>query len=119
MSSGRRVSRVASRSLLDSFPFKGGEGVMGLFEEASDRVWCHFGLFGFRCRTGAIKDCDDDNKGNCVGEGKLKVLGAFGDSSESVGSRNGNGGFSCLFCVQFKLDFHFCASKKGQKLAII
>jgi hypothetical protein len=63
--------------------------------------------------VGAIKDCNDDDEGNCVVEGKLRVLGAFGDSFESVGIRDGNGGFGRLFRVQFKLDFHFHASKKG------
>ncbi len=92
---------------------------MGLFEEASDCVGRHFGLLGFRCRTGAVKDCNDDNESKCIGKGKLRALGAFGDLCKSVGSCNGNGGFGRLFHVQFELDFHFCASKKGQKLTII
>jgi hypothetical protein len=85
---------------------------MGLFEEASDCVGCHVGLLCFRCHVVAVKDCYDGNEGNRVGEGKLRVLGAFGDSSESVGSHDGNGGFGCLFRVQCELDFHFCASKR-------
>jgi hypothetical protein len=44
---------------------------------------------------GALKDCNDDNEGNCIGKGELRVLSAFRDSSKSVGSRNGNGGFPC------------------------
>ncbi len=68
---------------------------------------------------GGVKDCNDEDEGNCVGEGKLRVLGAFGDLSESVGSRNSNGGFGHLFRVQFEFDFYFRASKKGQKLTII
>ncbi len=92
---------------------------MGLFEEVSDCIGHHFGLLGFRHGTGAVKDCDDDNEGNCIGKGKLRVLGAFRDLPESVGSRNGNGGFGRLLCVQLKLDFHFHTSKKGQKLTII
>ncbi len=76
---------------------------MGLFEEASDCVGHHFGLLGFRCQTGAIKDCNDDNEGNSIGEGELRELGAFGDSSESVGSQDGNGGFGRLFRVNSNL----------------
>ncbi len=92
---------------------------MGLFEEVSDGFVHHVGLLCFRCRAGAVKYCNDGNEGNCVGKGKLRVFGAFGDSSESKGSCNGNGGFGRLFRVQFELDFHFCANKKGQKLTII
>jgi hypothetical protein len=69
--------------------------------------------------VGAIKDCNDGNEGNRVGEGKLRVIGALGDSSESIASRNCISGFGRLFCVQFKLDFHFRASGKGQKSTII
>jgi hypothetical protein len=72
---------------------------MGLFEEASDCVRHHVGLFCFRRQAGAVKDCNDGDEGNRVGKGKLRVLGAFGDSSKSIGSRNGKGGFGCLFRV--------------------
>ncbi len=92
---------------------------MGIFEEASDCVGRHVGLLCFRGRVGAVKDCNDGDEGNCIGGGKLRVLGAFGDLSMSVGSRDGNGGFGRLFRVKFKLDFHFLASKKGRKLTII
>jgi hypothetical protein len=62
----------------------------------------------------AVKNWDDDNEGNCIGKGKLRILGAFGDLPESIGigSHNGNGGFGRLFRVQF-------ASKKGWKLMTI
>jgi hypothetical protein len=80
-------------------PFAGGKGIMGLFEEASDHVGHHVGLLCFRCWVGAIKDCNDGNEGNRIGKCELRVLGAFGDSSESVGSCNGNGGFGRLFRV--------------------
>jgi hypothetical protein len=69
--------------------------------------------------VGAVKDCNDGDEGSCIGKGKLRALSAFGDSSESVGFSNGKGGFGCLFRVQFELDFHFRASKKGWKLTII
>jgi hypothetical protein len=85
---------------------------MGLFEEASDCVGHHVGLLYFRCQAGAVKDCNDGDECNCVGEGKFRVFGAFGDLSESIGSRDGNSGFGCLFRIQFKLDFHFHMSKR-------
>ncbi len=50
---------------------------MGLFEEASDCVGHHIGLLCFRCRAGAVKDCNNGNEGNRVGEGDLGVFGAF------------------------------------------
>jgi hypothetical protein len=50
---------------------------MGLFEEASDRVGRHVGLLCFRRQVGAVKDYNDGNEGNCIGEGKLRVIGAF------------------------------------------
>ncbi len=76
-------------------PFKRGEGVRGLFEEAGDSVRRHVTMrlakkllrsrfLGYRQ---AVENCDDDDHSDCVGEGKLRVLGAFGDSAESVGSR--------------------------------
>ena len=59
-------------------------------------------------RAGAVENRDDDDQSNCVGKGKLRVLGAFGDSSKSVGSRDcdcssGSGG---LVSIKFELDFH-------------
>jgi hypothetical protein len=36
-------------------PFEGGEGVIGLFKEASDCVQRHVGLRCFSCRAGAIR----------------------------------------------------------------
>jgi hypothetical protein len=92
---------------------------MGLFEEASDCFGRHVGLLCFRRRAGVVKDCNDGNEGNRVGKGTLTILGALGDLSDSVGSCNGNGGFGRLFRVQFELDFHIRASKKGWKLTII
>ncbi len=86
---------------------------MGLFEEANDCVGHHLSGLCFRRRVGAVMDCNDGNEGNCVGKGKLRVLGAFGDSSKSVGSRDGNGGFGHLFRFQFSM------GKKGLKLTII
>jgi hypothetical protein len=50
---------------------------MGLFEEASDHVGSHVGLLCFRCRAVAVKDCNDGNEGNCIGEGNLRVFGDF------------------------------------------
>jgi hypothetical protein len=99
-------------------PFKGGRGVMSLFEEVGDCVRYHFGclsvLLGFRSQLGAVEDCNDDIGFNCISKGKLRLLDAFRDLSESVGSRNGNSGFGCLFRVQFKLDSISTRVKKGQ-----
>jgi hypothetical protein len=98
---GGRVSLIASRSLSVGFPLSGGGGVVRLFEETVVFVGVHF-LVGNCCRelltnkgsiflgkkswVGAVKGCNDDDQSNSVGKGKLRVLGAFGDSSESVGS---------------------------------
>ncbi len=49
---------------------------MHLFEEASDHVEHHVGLLCLKRRTGAVKDCNDGNEGNCIGKSKLRVLGA-------------------------------------------
>ena len=37
-------------------------------------------------RTGAVENRDDDDQSDCVGKGELRILGAFRDSSESIGS---------------------------------
>jgi hypothetical protein len=74
---------------------------MSLFEEASDRIR-HDGLLCFRRWVRAVKDCNDGNEGNGIGKGKSRLLGAFGDSSRSIGSHNGNGGFGHLLRVQAK-----------------
>ena len=39
-------------------------------------------------RAGAVENRNDDDQSDSVGEGELRGLGAFGDSSESVGSRD-------------------------------
>jgi hypothetical protein len=54
-----------------------------------------------------------------IGEGELRALGSFGDLFKSVGNCNGNNGIGLFFCVQFKLDFRFCASKKGWESTLI
>jgi hypothetical protein len=54
---------------------------MGLFEEGSNCIGHHVGFLCFRRRAGGIKDCNYGDEGNPVGKGKLRVLGAFGDSS--------------------------------------
>jgi hypothetical protein len=59
--------------IIGRLPFKGGERVMGLFEEASDCVGHHVGLLCFRHWVGAVKDCNDGNEGNCVGKGQYLV----------------------------------------------
>ena len=55
---------------------------------------------------GAVENRNDDYPSGCVGEGELRVLGAFGDSSESVGSRDCNCSSGGLVGIKFELDFH-------------
>ena len=57
-------------------------------------------------RTGAVENRDDDDQSDCVGEGELRVLGAFGDSSESVGSCDCDCSSGGLVGIKFELDFH-------------
>ncbi len=109
---------------------QGGEGVVGLFEEAGDCISVHDGWellsllvnkgsisLGKWCRMVAVEDCDDDDQGNRVGKGKLRVLGAFRKVSECIGSCNGNGGSGSLIGVKFKLDFHCRREQGGPKAA--
>ncbi len=124
MIKGRRVSLMAIRSLLVGFPPRGGEGVVGLFEEAGDCGSIHDGWellrllanegsisLGKRCRTVSVEDCDDDDQGDRVGQGELRVLGAFRSMSECVGSRDGNSGSGSLISIKFELDFHCCGEQ--------
>ena len=57
-------------------------------------------------RPGAVENRDDDDQSDCIGKGELKVLGAFGDSLESVGSRDCNCSSGGLVGIKFELDFH-------------
>jgi hypothetical protein len=103
-----------------------GEGVIGLFEEADDYVSVHDGWefmsllanegsisHGKRCRAVAVDDCDDDDQGNGVSKVKLRVLGAFRNASECIGSRDGNYGSGSLIGIKFELDFH-CRREQGR-----
>jgi hypothetical protein len=59
-----------------------------------------------RRQTGAVEDCNDDDQCDGIDKDKLRVLGAFGDSAESVGSRDcdcSSGGF---VGIKLELDFH-------------
>ncbi len=67
------------------------------------------------CRTVAVEDCDDDDQGNRVGKGKLRVLGAFRNASECVRSCDGSGGSGSLIGVKYKLDFHCHGEQRGLK----
>ncbi len=111
-------------------PLEGGEGVVGLFEEAGDCVSVHDGWqllsllansgsisLGKRCRAVAVEDCHDDDQGNGVGKGNLRVLGAFRNASECKGSRDCNGCSGSLIAIKFKLDFYCCGEKGGPKAA--
>ncbi len=119
---------VEFRGIPNGFPnqaFKGGEGVVGLFEEVGDCISVHDGWellsllanegsisLGKRCRTVAVEDCDDDHQGNRVGKGNLRVLCAFRNVSECIGSRDGNGGSGSFVGSKFELDFH-CRREQG------
>jgi hypothetical protein len=65
----------------------------------------------------AVEDWDDDDQGNGVGKDKLRVLGAFRNASECVGSRNRDGGSDSLIGIKFKLDFHCRGEQGGPKAA--
>jgi hypothetical protein len=72
-------------------------------------------LLGKRSGMVAVKDHDDDNQSNGVGKGKLRVLGAFKNSSESVESRDGDRGSGSLIGIKFELDFHCREQQYGPK----
>ncbi len=55
---------------------------------------------------GAVEYCNDDDQGNSVGSSKLGVLGAFGDTAESVRGCDGNSGFRSFIGIKLELDFH-------------
>ncbi len=75
-------------------------------------------FLGKRSRMVAVKDHDDDNQSNGVGKGKLRVLGAFRNPSECVGSHDGNGGSGSLIGIKFKLDFHNHEQQGGPKAVV-
>ena len=54
----------------------------------------------------AVENHDEDDQSDCIGEGELRVLGAFGDKSESVGSRDCDCSSSSFVCIKFELDLH-------------
>ncbi len=70
-------------------------------------------FLGKRRRLVAVEDCNDDDQSNDIGKGKLRVCGAFGNPSECVGSRNGDGGSGSLISIKFELDFH-CHERQGR-----
>jgi len=95
-------------------PFEGGGGVRGLFEEVGDCVRRHVAMrlekkflrsrfLGYRW---AVENRNDDDQSNCVGEGKLRVLGAFGSKTDSVGSRDRDCSSRSFVCIKFELDLH-------------
>jgi hypothetical protein len=111
-------------------PFNGGEGIVGLFEKMGDCVsvhddWEFLSLLanegsislGKKCRTVAVEDCNDDDQGNGVDKGELRVLGAFRNASECVGSRDCNCGSGSLIGIKLDLYFHCCREQGGPKVA--
>ncbi len=110
-------------------PFKGGGGVVGLSKEAGDCVSVHDGWellsllmkdgsisLGKRCRTVPVEDRNDDDQGNGVGEGKLRVLGAFRNASKCVGSHDHDCGSGSLIGIKFELDFHCRGEQEGPEV---
>jgi hypothetical protein len=69
-------------------------------------------FLGKRYRMVAAEDCNDDDQSNRVGKGELRVLGAFRNPFECIGSRNGDGGSGSLIGIKFKLDFR-CSEEEG------
>jgi hypothetical protein len=72
---------------------------------------------GKRCRTVTVEDPDDDDQGDGVGKGKLRVIGAFRNASEFVGSRDHDGGSGSLIGIKFELDFYCRREQGGPKAA--
>ncbi len=68
-------------------------------------------------RVGAVENRDDDDQSDCVGKGELGVLGAFGDSSESAGSRDCDCSSGGVVGIKFELDFHCREREDGPGLA--
>ena len=111
---------LSVREYASSYFVKRGKGVVCLFEEAGDGVRRHVEMkledklpsssfLGYsNSRAGAVENRDDDDQSDCVGKGKLRVLGAFGDSSKSVGSHDCDcsSGSGSLVGIKFELDFH-------------
>ncbi len=71
-------------------------------------------FLGRRCRTVAVEDCDDDDKSNGVGKGKLCLQKPV----RGIGSHDGNGGSGSLIGIKFKLDFHCRKEQGGPKAAV-
>ncbi len=74
-------------------------------------------FLGKKSWTSAVEDRDDDDRSDSIGKGKLRVLSAFRDSSQSVGSHDGNGGSSGLINIKFELDFHCREQQNGPETA--
>ncbi len=57
-------------------------------------------------QAGAVENCDDDDECKWVGSGKLGELGAWRDTAESMGGRDGDGSSGSFFGVNVKFDFN-------------
>ncbi len=69
-------------------------------------------------QEGGGEDYNDDDHGDGVGKGKLRVLGAFRNPSECIGSWDDDGGSDSLIGIKFKLDFHCRVEQEGPKVAV-
>ncbi len=65
----------------------------------------------------AVENCDDDGSGNGVGEGELRIIGAFRNMSECIGSCDRDSGSGSLMGIKFELDFHCRGEQGGPKAA--
>jgi hypothetical protein len=70
---------------------------------------------GKRCRTVAVEDRDDDDQGDGVGKCTLRVLGAFRNMSNCVGSRDCDGCSGSLSVSSLNLISIAAGSKEGPK----
>ncbi len=64
---------------------------------------------------GCCRDWDDDDQGNGVGKDKLRVLGAFRNVSDCVGSCDRNVGSGSLLISSLELISIAAGSKEGPK----
>jgi hypothetical protein len=74
-------------------------------------------FLGKRRRTVAADDHDDDDQSDGIDKGKLRVLSAFGNLSECVGSCDSNSGSGSLIGVKFELGFHCRKQQSGPEAA--
>ncbi len=68
---------MARRSLSDSFPSRGGKASWASLKRQVIASGVMLDYFALGAGGGGVKDCNDDNEGNRIGKGNLRVFGAF------------------------------------------